>query len=269
MPELSEIQLPSGSIYKFRDDVARSQQAGAIVNRGVSMTALSDFSTTKTINIATLTEEEPADWSTDYTSYYTYNSDTHTFTAVPEGSGAPAWEESTYYAAVSRTCEQNDAVFYITHEFVFDGTAWHEFGDMSGLAAVATTGDYNDLTNKPTIPAAQVNSDWDAASGVAQILNKPTIPTVDQQYDSSSTNAQSGTAVAAAIANQGSDSVTPVSAKTVVTAVSASSPSSTQATGEVVYVSVSGTKLILSKIVQTTGDSVTAGTAKTFVTPTT
>jgi hypothetical protein len=30
--------------------------------------------------------------------------------------------------------------------------------------------------NKPTIPAAQVNSDWNAVSGVAEILNKPTIP---------------------------------------------------------------------------------------------
>jgi hypothetical protein len=29
------------------------------------------------------------------------------------------------------------------------------------------------IENKPTIPAAQVNSDWNAASGVAQILNKP------------------------------------------------------------------------------------------------
>lgn len=45
------------------------------------------------------------------------------------------------------------------------------------LATVATTGDYDDLTNKPTIPAAQVNSDWSASSGVAQILNKPTLGT--------------------------------------------------------------------------------------------
>ena len=37
------------------------------------------------------------------------------------------------------------------------------------------SGNYNDLTNKPTIPAAQVNSDWNATSGVAKILNKPTI----------------------------------------------------------------------------------------------
>ena len=32
------------------------------------------------------------------------------------------------------------------------------------------------IRNKPTIPAAQVNADWNANSGVAQILNKPTIP---------------------------------------------------------------------------------------------
>ena len=37
-------------------------------------------------------------------------------------------------------------------------------------------GNYNTLTNKPTIPAAQVNSDWNASGGVAVILNKPTVP---------------------------------------------------------------------------------------------
>ena len=48
----------------------------------------------------------------------------------------------------------------------------------ANLATVATTGDYDDLINKPTIPAAQVNSDWNASSGVAQILNKPTLAAV-------------------------------------------------------------------------------------------
>lgn len=32
------------------------------------------------------------------------------------------------------------------------------------------------IKNKPTIPAAQVNSDWNASTGKAAILNKPTIP---------------------------------------------------------------------------------------------
>lgn len=106
----------------------------------------------------------------------------------------------------------------------------------TSLATVATSGNYDDLTNKPTIPAAQVNSDWNANSGVAEILNKPTlgtmasesasdytktsglatvatsgsyndlsnkptIPTVDQTYSSSSTNAQSGVAVAQALSS--------------------------------------------------------------------
>ena len=53
------------------------------------------------------------------------------------------------------------------------------YAKSTDLAAVATSGDYDDLQNKPTIPAAQVNSDWNASSGVAEILNKPTIPTVN------------------------------------------------------------------------------------------
>lgn len=44
------------------------------------------------------------------------------------------------------------------------------------LARVATSGSYNDLENKPTIPAAQVQSDWSQSnsSSVDFIKNKPT-----------------------------------------------------------------------------------------------
>jgi hypothetical protein len=35
-----------------------------------------------------------------------------------------------------------------------------------------------EILNKPTIPNPQVNADWNASSGVAQILNKPTLATV-------------------------------------------------------------------------------------------
>ncbi|MBC8726551.1 hypothetical protein F6X37_35110 [Paraburkholderia sp. 31.1] len=44
------------------------------------------------------------------------------------------------------------------------------------LATVATTGSYHDLTDQPLIPAAQVNADWNAETGVAAILNRPEIP---------------------------------------------------------------------------------------------
>ena len=48
------------------------------------------------------------------------------------------------------------------------------------LATVATSGDYDDLTNKPTIPAAQVQSDWTQSDNtqVDYIKNKPTLATV-------------------------------------------------------------------------------------------
>ena len=46
----------------------------------------------------------------------------------------------------------------------------------SELATVATSGSYNDLTNKPTIPAAQIQSDWNQTTTTAKdyIKNKPT-----------------------------------------------------------------------------------------------
>jgi hypothetical protein len=46
-----------------------------------------------------------------------------------------------------------------------------------GVISVAApfSGSYNDLSNKPFIPDSQVNADWNAVSGVSQILNKPTL----------------------------------------------------------------------------------------------
>ena len=60
----------------------------------------------------------------------------------------------------------------------------------------ADIGSVNGTNLSVTMPAAptftQVNSDWNASSGVAQILNKPTIPTVN---DATITIQQNGTAV--------------------------------------------------------------------------
>ena len=47
--------------------------------------------------------------------------------------------------------------------------------DITSISAVGFSNDYDDLDNKPTIPAAQVNSDWNSTSGVSEILNKPTL----------------------------------------------------------------------------------------------
>lgn len=51
-----------------------------------------------------------------------------------------------------------------------------DYATVESLATVATSGSYNDLTNKPTIPAAQIQSDWNQSDNSAAdyIKNKPT-----------------------------------------------------------------------------------------------
>ena len=58
--------------------------------------------------------------------------------------------------------------------------AWRSWAIDANFATVATTGDYSDLINKPTIPDAQIQSDWNQADTTAKdyIKNKPTIPSV-------------------------------------------------------------------------------------------
>jgi len=57
---------------------------------------------------------------------------------------------------------------------LFDGT-WASLSGKPALASVATSGNYADLSGKPTIPAAQVQPDWNAITGMAAILNKPSL----------------------------------------------------------------------------------------------
>lgn len=70
------------------------------------------------------------------------------------------------------------------------------------LSDVAFSGSYTDLDDKPTIPAAQVNADWNASGTVAEILNKPTIPSVN---DATLTIQQNGTTKGTFTANSNTD----------------------------------------------------------------
>lgn len=88
---------------------------------------------------------------------------------------------------------------FLTHHQDISGKA-----DIADLSAVAFSGSYNDLLNKPLIPDAQVQADWEETDEESKsyIKNKPIIPsgvTVDQIYNNTSTNAQSGTAIAGAL----------------------------------------------------------------------
>ena len=84
------------------------------------------------------------------------------------------------------------------------------------LSTVATSGDYDDLINKPTIPTVnnatltiQKNGSNVAtftANASSNVTANISVPTVDQTYSASSTNAQSGVAVASAISTKADSS---------------------------------------------------------------
>ena len=106
-----------------------------------------------------------------------FSTDHLTATGNPYTIGNVVW----YLGNVYRCIANNDSILPTNAAY------WVNLG--AGFQAVerpadwnATTGN-NQILNKPTIPAAQVNSDWSASSGVAEILNKPTIPAAQVNSD--------------------------------------------------------------------------------------
>lgn len=69
---------------------------------------------------------------------------------------------------------------------------YNDLINLPSLKTVATTGVYSDLTGRPTIPSAQIQSDWTQSNNLSldYIKNKPTIPAA--QLQSNWTQADSG-----------------------------------------------------------------------------
>lgn len=113
--------------------------------------------------------------------------------------------------------------------------------DTNSLATVATSGDYEDLSNKPSIPtvtdtysatgtdaisgkgvasAISGKANWADISAVAKsnsyddLDDKPTIPVVSDTYSAASSNAMSGKAVASAVSGKANDADLATVAKT-------------------------------------------------------
>lgn len=249
MADISKITLPSGTTYNIKDEVARQSLSGAIIIRGTTTTALTDEATTNPIQI-----------------------------------------DGSSYTAVA-----NDAVFYNKKEFVFDGTKWHEFGDMSGLGALATKDSASGTVAVPktytTTVTPSTTTKYVATSATGGGTASKSAVTVSKAssgtatYTPQGSNASSnvsgsctvtpsgsiskgtgtanytpeGSVAAPTISVDTAGSTTTIknpTSKTVVTDVSVSAPSSTTATGELVYCSVSGETLSLSKFVETTGASI-------------
>lgn len=183
----------------------------------------------------------------------------------------------------SKLVHSGDIAIYETYEFIYDGTEWHEFGDLSNLGSLA----YQDSASGNFTPSGSVTQP--TFSGTAKYLSA-SVGTATKSmagtFTPTGTVSQptfTGTKVYAhhtftGSANTSTGSFTPsgsVSAptisvgtagstttvknptsKTVVTDMSVSDPSSTTANGELVYCSVSGETLSLKKFVETTGASI-------------
>ena len=152
-----------------------------------------------------------------------------TTTALTDGATTnPITIDNESYTAVA-----NDAVFYGNKEFVFDGTKWHEFGDMTGLGALATK-DSGSYTPAGTIAV-------NAASGSG----------------TSYTPEGSVSAPTISVSSAGSTATihNPTKA-TVATAVTAAAPGATAPSNPITYYSVANETLSLYQIGYNTGDSI-------------
>ena len=103
--------------------------------------------------------------------YHSIGSQTGTWVNLGAGGGGSTQVQSDWNQS------DNTAVDYIKNKPTIPTVPTNVSAFTNDAGYTTFDGDYNSLTNKPTIPAAQVQSDWNANSGVAQILNKPTIPT--------------------------------------------------------------------------------------------
>lgn len=130
-------------------------------------------------------EQVQADWNEDDTTDPAYIKNKPTIPEVPTNVSSFTNDAGylTQHQDISGKVDKETGKGLSTNDYT---TA--EKNKLAGIAAgaeVNVQSDWNQsnssaddyIKNKPTIPAAQVNADWNAASGVAQVLNKPTIPT--------------------------------------------------------------------------------------------
>lgn len=260
MANLTQIELPTGSVYDLMDQGARDLIA-----------ALNSFDYLISTNAATT--PYGVQWDDDGT--------TITGTLV-----ASADTMYTIYLVPSDDAATNDGFSeYITVNPSSGVYSWEKFGsvqlpDMSNYVSKAEAGDlaYKDTASgsgSVTVPAtytttttvATTSSESVSVSGTTAGSVSVTKGVVDVVPNASGTAANKYTPEGSiAVSSAGSTAtINNPTAKTVVTDMSVSDPSATTATGELVYCSVSGTKLSLKKFVETTGDSITtsAQTVKT------
>ncbi len=183
--------IPSGQIQSdwtqtnnAEVDFIKNKPTLATVATSGSYNDLSNKPTIPTVNNATLTITQNGTSVGTFTANASSNktiavTDTTYSDATTSASGLMSASDKTKLNGIATGAEVN-----VQSDWNQTTTTADDYiKNKPTLSTVATSGSYNDLSNKPTIPAAQVNSDWNASSGVAQILNKPTLATVATSGD--------------------------------------------------------------------------------------
>ena len=149
-------------------------------NDGTNWTTLTIGSTTKAIPSGGGVAQVQSDWSqSDNTQVDYIKNKPSLATVATSGSYADLSNTPTISDATISVCIDGDVV----DSFTLNQSSAKTI-DLGSAVQVQSDWDEADsssmayILNKPTIPAAQVNSDWNSSSGVSQILNKPSLATV-------------------------------------------------------------------------------------------
>jgi hypothetical protein len=135
----------------------------------------------------------PTTWAysalTDVPTTFTPSTHNHTWAQITDRPTTWAWGSitgaPTTYAPSSHAINSHSGLGTTAQYLRGDGslatfptipTNNNQLTNGAGYVTATHNHTWANITDRPTIPAAQVSSDWNATSGVSQILNKPTIP---------------------------------------------------------------------------------------------
>ena len=288
MPNLTQIELPTGSVYDLVDQGARDLIAA--LNSWEYAMCTSAANTPEGVTwqsgTTTITGTLVAASTTMYKIYLvpTTNSGNDSFAEyiTINTSG------TTYKWEMFGSVQLPDMTQYVKNKSGHSGgtagdLAYKDTASGSGTVAVPKT--YTTSVSTATTESKSVSVSGTTAGSVsvtksAVEITPATTGTAANKYKPAGTNSTSSVSGSCSVTPSGSISVgtgtanyTPAgsvtvktagstttinnpTSKTVVTDMSVANPSSTAATGELVYCSVSGTKLTLKKFVETTGASI-------------